>query len=936
MSITPAGKQNSNPQPLNKIAGKPCTFFQPKLTINQPNDVYEQEADAMADKVMRMAAPSTNASAFFKPANNTLQRKCRACEDEEEHVHRKESDVNEVTGGHGLDNYVSSLSSSGQQMSAESKSFFEPRFGHDFSNVRIHTDTVAAKSAQSINALAYTTGNNIVFNAGQYSPDSDGGKRLMAHELTHVVQQQGPGANLQRFIQRQSITMDSGRLVGDTGNLKEDVVEVIESLHRSNSLSHADYSAELLAIAAIPPMTFVPAASIPKTIAAIATNEQAVLSKQVAQNIYGLTLGDNVGKGMPNAKADITALQDFLHTHLLIANSDFNAESAAVKAGSDPVSEPSIIKTLEALSKMKVSKLAEGTVQHDVMSNTHALTKDERSKAEAALIPGATSSGGKTTVPSPDAICTTPGLEKEIRKPVEKYVHDTATTFTATKAKPPVLPIPQMNSMADVVQDELQTYFKSYLMGATHDASSKFTPGAFDVKGKLKDQSVTTQWQNESGRTGWVNYWISTQAGGNAHHCKQGDMDKVAKSIATDPALIPDIDTTVQSWPAEATNGININPYIRDADADAAEKRKGRWDAFTTILHESIHLLAHPNFIATFTQMKDDTMQILKEGFNDMFRRELWSGPGNLFNRIATSAYDPKRKIIEGAALPYDASVVFYHTDYEDERDKAIKIRDAVGVDNVKAAYFLGHTELLGLGAGSHGVSDKGNLSGKGQYKTTDPDEESTVSTVAGETYAALSTRLNAPSGSISDAATGNSIAPGAAALPPKVKVTGIRHVTVITDDTLSSVADQNGVTSFDIIRANNLGKTDVTVGQHLIIPVHASAAAGSGASAAVPEKFITPDSKSVGGVKDSKISLSVHIDFLTDHTRLHVFVTKSKGGDISALDPLQVIGEPGKGGDYQVTLSPVPPGSFIRFKAISDKTGNSVLNITGKYTVNN
>jgi hypothetical protein len=163
-------------------------FFQPKLTVNQPNDVYEQEADAMADRVMRMAAPDHHENAFFKPAADNIQRKCQHCE-EEEKVQRKENSGDNADGSYQLDSYVGSLGSSGQAMPESSRQFFEPRFGRDFSNVRIHTDTVAAKSAQSINALAYTTGNNIVFNSNQFSPESDGGRRLIAHELTHVIQQ---------------------------------------------------------------------------------------------------------------------------------------------------------------------------------------------------------------------------------------------------------------------------------------------------------------------------------------------------------------------------------------------------------------------------------------------------------------------------------------------------------------------------------------------------------------------------------------------------------------------------------------------------------------------------------------------------------------------------------------------------------------------------
>ncbi|MEZ2336713.1 DUF4157 domain-containing protein [Mucilaginibacter sp. RCC_168] len=113
-------------------------------------------------------------------------------------MHRKERSGSETLGGNNLNNYIGSLGSSGQALPDSSRSFFEPRFGQDFSNVRIHADSVAAKSAESINALAYTTGNDIVFNNGQYSPESDGGKKLMAHELTHVLQQTQNGQQIQR------------------------------------------------------------------------------------------------------------------------------------------------------------------------------------------------------------------------------------------------------------------------------------------------------------------------------------------------------------------------------------------------------------------------------------------------------------------------------------------------------------------------------------------------------------------------------------------------------------------------------------------------------------------------------------------------------------------------------------------------------------------
>jgi hypothetical protein len=82
------------------------------------------------------------------------------------------------------------LNERGQPLDNPTRSFMEPRFGYDFSQVRIHTNERAAQSAQAVNALAYTVGSNVVFGQGEYAPKTQEGKRLLAHELTHVVQQQ--------------------------------------------------------------------------------------------------------------------------------------------------------------------------------------------------------------------------------------------------------------------------------------------------------------------------------------------------------------------------------------------------------------------------------------------------------------------------------------------------------------------------------------------------------------------------------------------------------------------------------------------------------------------------------------------------------------------------------------------------------------------------
>ncbi len=153
--------------------------LQPKLTINQPNDVYEQEADAMADKVMQQ-----NQTSFFKPSSSFIQKKSADCE--------KENSNNNAS----TQQYLQNLSG-GTSLPQNEKSFFERGMNFDFSNVKIHTDKAANDSAKRLQAKAYTNGNNIVFAQNQYQPNTNDGKKLMAHELTHVMQQ-SPANSIQK------------------------------------------------------------------------------------------------------------------------------------------------------------------------------------------------------------------------------------------------------------------------------------------------------------------------------------------------------------------------------------------------------------------------------------------------------------------------------------------------------------------------------------------------------------------------------------------------------------------------------------------------------------------------------------------------------------------------------------------------------------------
>ena len=199
-------KQHRNvvvPNAVNRDAAFFHPLVQPKLTINQPGDIYEQEADAMADKIMRMPAGNSGTSPFFRQAITPIQRMCSDCEEEEKTMQRKEAGT-ELLDESTPASYLKTIPG-GTSLSKAERNFFEPRIGHDLANVRLHTDHAANRSARSINALAYTYQNNIVFASGQYDPGSDGGKRLMAHELTHTLQQTGDRGLPSNAVQRKLV-----------------------------------------------------------------------------------------------------------------------------------------------------------------------------------------------------------------------------------------------------------------------------------------------------------------------------------------------------------------------------------------------------------------------------------------------------------------------------------------------------------------------------------------------------------------------------------------------------------------------------------------------------------------------------------------------------------------------------------------------------------
>ncbi len=136
-------------------------------------------------------------------ADFVIARKCTSCEKEEEkkRLSRKKDDTSGVE--YSLRKVEQVLHSSGEPLNKDIQRFMGERLGYDLSNVEVHNDPLAHQSSKDINAKAYTHRNHIVFASGEYRPDTDKGKKLIAHELTHVAQQTGPG--VRRVIRRKHV-----------------------------------------------------------------------------------------------------------------------------------------------------------------------------------------------------------------------------------------------------------------------------------------------------------------------------------------------------------------------------------------------------------------------------------------------------------------------------------------------------------------------------------------------------------------------------------------------------------------------------------------------------------------------------------------------------------------------------------------------------------
>lgn len=475
----------------------------------------------------------------------------------------------------------------------------------------------------------------------------------------------------------------------------------------------------------------------------------------------------------------------------------------------------------------------------DFLAGTHAPTKDEHARVEAVLNPGSTvvvtpPVSGKApptvTVKPPDPM-TGAGVggafEKEMLAALKTAVVGWANVLRGRKKNPPAFPMAKANDIAKAAQEEVETSFGPLIQEASRETADLYHPGTFNLVNVLGDQS--SRLLTDGSRMGWTKYWMTLKTVGQPILDKYKVLEwrdkvefaRVLQLYALDPANKADIDDAIHSWPAEAGTGIvYIQPYAAPAST-TAQDRSNRWDLYTTLIHEMMHKVAHPNFERTAQAIGGSARKFLTEGFADLMRHDvLWEGPGKLKERLATPAMAPVRLKVEGASYPYDPSVITYHRDY-DEIAEARAIAKQVGIENCKIAFFLGRTELLGIGAGTNSSTPLTNLA------AWDPSDETNTEiyvVLAGDTLAGIGAKAGvAPAGIVNE--DGKPLPSGyTPAAGARLKIPGIRYIRSIQGETLGSLAGQNGVTVAAVAAANNfpvgsLADTAVAAGRRILIP---------------------------------------------------------------------------------------------------------------------
>lgn len=624
----------------NKINGP---AIQCRLTVGAPGDPLEDEADNMADTVMRMPL---------------IQRKCAHCKEEETaqrkplshsvtpFIQTKGND--EVTTSAALTSSINSSRGSGSLMDNGTRTFMEDRFGSDFSDVNIHTGHESVMMNRELNAKAFTVGNDIYFNENEYNPQSDSGKHLLAHELTHVIQQ-GHG---QQQVSRAEYKTGKSKVQVDYGN-----VVFHDNINEYESEIENRYTA----------WTGQPAANIHARITAL-TNQQ---KRWVLYAIDLLT--DN-----PLANLNKVGAVNRLITY-------------APSAMYEPLTGYDYRKPVFNFENevLRVS----GWFELSLTAGLRRPSSDDQSMLDIAYNHAGTGGGGSSCPAKRSAALDEPKLRAEIPKLMSAYLQARVTAIsgkaTQTQNISDILPI------ADIVQREALQFFspyigrssnKHFLQNWKYSAHVKESTAPGAIPNDVRLAYLANRANGEAGKAGLfqqTNFDSRCQADSDV-------FDNIVETMNLDPTVTTQLNT-ILSWQSftghdsqHADTVINLQSLASKNECEA------RWASINTLCHEIMHAYVHPGFTGL-----SNGRRIITEGFTEILGDELFEEI-----RKRASKNPAYRAQFEGgvtAGSCTNTPIPASKTEYDDDGKFAGAILNIVGPDRFRAAYFLGRTTLAGL-----------------------------------------------------------------------------------------------------------------------------------------------------------------------------------------------------------------------------------------------
>lgn len=811
---------------------------QAKAKFSPAGDSKEREADAVADQVMGSAAPPA-AKAGSGPAPAAATPATTHAE-----------------------------SRGGEPLAPAQRAFFEPRFGHDFSQVRVHADGQAAHAAQALQARAYTVGRDIVFGAGQYAPGAPEGRRLLAHELAHVVQQaRAPRAMIQRK------PLDAPL----PGSVVDQVMQALAVV--SPVAGVGDFAAAFRVLDGLPVAELLGTLTeleqrlqldllISNAAAAAAFNQaQLVTAMQVVRLSHGPATNLPAAQAVIQASSLAPAVQQVMINYLLplrpAVSSTRGADQRAATAPGGGAVMPNTDLARDLGYELDPSSRPPPAV-------APVAPVGPAGPAAAPVLPPAPRIPWDGSDGAPGAAAARTLMQTQLFAAFDAYLTFMRPNTLAALARPRVplsapaaaagagVAAPAPTGVVDIANQARAVLERRYAtsMDAAasspaqlSDRSARLASGAgrniFDASVAADRSTATNTPDLAPGVALWMFEFDVPGAAGAvgsrtfatdilaAHHYATGDpgavpfKSTVANAYAAASTLAPSntrqlIDYRLTGWSERGGRGIMLlSSFDPGANPNRAELAQ-RWSIFQTATHESLHLRTHPAFVAA-AQGRGS----LKEGFTEMFTVATLNP--DVLPLARAGSLETLRHAVEGAlSTPTpDATVITNHvtpTQYAEHRAGAERIRDGgtptggpahvgVGEAAVRAAFFQGHVEYLGLAPAG---APLGGLAAAGATRPT-----RVPGGLAG--LAALSHASGVPrAGIVRDN-------PGITdALPPAAVLAGCTEHWVVAGESRSLIAAQHGVSEADLVRANPDLSTDMrnawptlVTGQKLLIPVH-------------------------------------------------------------------------------------------------------------------